>query len=688
MEPCDGYPTSLLKLRNSQEEFENKFYAAGECDRNAIVASYIAEVSSSDDPFIVTDLGTDLEWINTSRPLVSSDLRGRVVVLDFFTFCCINCQHVLPTVKHLEQEFPVQSGLLVVGIHSAKFDHEKQLGNVSKALMRLGITHPVVNDAHSSLWKHLRINCWPTLVVLGPSGQALLFLVGEGATQLLLPFCRVAMERFHPSPVTTLPLAPGALPTGPLCFPAKVCATEMRLIIADTGHHRIVITNHSGKVLQVVGGYEPGYRDGPLNGALFSEPNGVQWRDPHFILVADTGNHAIREVDLENGTVSTLAGTGKQGEDTEGGCLGQQQELNSPWDIYLVDNVLFIAMAGSHQIWAFFFRDEVLFGKQAYSKGTCACIAGSGAEGNRNNSYPLRATFAQPSGLCFQPPSSLHIADSESSSIRSLSLKDGTVRNVVGGGLDPTDLFCFGDTDGVALNAKLQHPLGVAWSTLKGRLYVADSYNHKVKEVDVEKRLCNTLVGGASVEDLPGVHSQFARLSEPGGLCIFGSKMYVADTNNHCVKVVDLDSGRVDVLAIVAPQATDCDGVSEESVSGGKCVSSVKLSPGGQLCLRLDPPVGLAVGAPNRWRVHCSQQVWLQNPLPAGTLEPATQATANLTLHEHSVEQEVNIQVTLQVYLCKGDVCAPHSWSFCVALFVDNEGPKSQEVFFSKDMYA
>ncbi|KAL3227335.1 hypothetical protein MRX96_048785 [Rhipicephalus microplus] len=594
MEPCDGYPTSLLKLRNSQEEFENKFYAAGECDRNAVVAGYIAEVSSSDDPFTVTDLGTDLEWINTSRPLVSYDLRGRVVVLDFFTFCCINCQHVLPTVKLLEQEFPVQSGLLVVGVHSAKFDHEKQLGNVSKALMRLGITHPVVNDAHSSLWKRLRINCWPTLVVLGPSGQALLFLVGEGATQLLLPFCRMAMEHFHPSPVTSLPLAPGALPTGPLCFPAKVCATETRLIIADTGHHRIVITSHSGTVLQAVGGYEPGYRDGPLNGALFSEPNGVHWRDPHFILVADTGNHAVREIDLENGTVSTLAGT--------------------------VDNVLFIAMAGSHQIWAFFFGDEVLFGKQTYSKGTCACIAGSGAEGNRNNSYPLRATFAQPSGLCFQPPSSLHIADSESSSIRSLSLKDGTVKNIVGGGLDPTDLFCFGDTDGVALNAKLQHPLGVAWSTLKGRLYVADSYNHKVKEVYVEKRLCNTLVGGATVEDSSGLHSQSAGLSEPGGLCIFGSRMYVADTNNHCVKVVDLDSGRVDVLAIVAPQATDCDGVNEESVSEGKCVSRVKLSPGGHLCLRFDPPV---------W-----PSCWSTEPME------------------------------------------------------DNDGPKSQEVFFPKDVYA
>ncbi|KAH6941622.1 hypothetical protein HPB50_020986 [Hyalomma asiaticum] len=464
MEPCDGYPTALLKLRNSQEEFENKFYAAEECDRNAVAASYIAEVSSSDDPFIVTDLGTDLEWINTSRPLVTSDLRGRVVVLDFFTFCCINCQHVLPTVKLLEQEFPVQSGLLVVGVHSAKFDHEKQLENVSNALMRLGITHPVINDAQSSLWKRLEINCWPTLVVLGPSGQVLLFLVGEGATQLLLPFCRAAMEHFQPSSLTPLPLVP------------------------DTGHHRIVITNHSGKVLQVVGGYEPGYRDGPFSGALFNEPNGVQWREPHFVLVADTGNHAIREINLENNTVSTLAGTGKQGEDTVGGQLGQQQELSSPWDLCLVDDVVFIAMAGLHQIWAFFFRDGVLFGKQNYSKGTCACVAGSGAEGNRNNSYPLKATFAQPSGLCFQPPCSLYIADSESSSIRVLSLKDGTVKNIVGGGLDPTDLFCFGDADGVALNAKLQHPLGVAWSTLKGKLYVADSYNHKLSELQTDGR--------------------------------------------------------------------------------------------------------------------------------------------------------------------------------------------------------
>lgn len=266
--------------------------------------------------------------------------------------------------KHLEEEFPVHSGLLVVGVHSAKFDHEKELGNVSKALMRLGIIHPVVNDAQSSLWKRLKINCWPTLVVLGPSGQALLFLVGEGAIQLLIPFCRVAMAHFLPSSLTSLPLAPGVLPTGMLRFPAKTCATETRLIIADTGHHRIVITDHSGKVLQVVGGSEPGYQDGPLDCTLFNEPNGVQWRDPHFILVADTGNHAIREVNLENSTVSTLAGTGQQGEDTVGGHLGQQQPLNSPWDICLVDDIVFIAMAGLHQIWAFFLQDEVLFGKR------------------------------------------------------------------------------------------------------------------------------------------------------------------------------------------------------------------------------------------------------------------------------------------------------------------------------------
>ncbi|KAK8764586.1 hypothetical protein V5799_032804 [Amblyomma americanum] len=681
MDPFDSFPTSLIKLRSAQEEFESQYCAAEESEQDTLITKYIAEVSNSDDPFIVTEFGTDLEWINTSRPLTSPDLRGRIVVLDFFTYCCINCQHVLPVVKRLERQFPVDSGLLVVGVHSAKFDEEKELSSVSKALQRLGIAHPVVNDAQSLLWKRLRINCWPTLVVLGPSGQALLFLVGEGAVRLLVPFCRIALGFFQPTALSHLPLTPGALPTGHLLFPAKVCATGTKLVIADTGHHRILVTNSSGRVLEAVGGYEPGYRDGPFDVVRFRDPQGILWRDAHTVLVADTGNHAIREVDIENKVVRTLAGTGKQGTDTLGGHLGPQQSLSSPWDICLVNDVLFIAMAGSHQIWAFFFQDSELFQKKTFRKGTCVCIAGSGEEGNRNNSYPLRATFAQPSGICFQPPCSLHIADSESSSIRTLSLLDGKVKNLIGGGLNPTDLFCFGDTDGVALEAKLQHPLGVAWSATKERLYVADSYNHKVREVDVEKRACTTFLGCARGENSSSC-SKAAGLNEPGGLCVLDSVLYVADTNNHCIKVVDLTSGHVEALAVTVPHAIDCD-----ELRSSKHVCHMELAPGGWLHLCLEPPDGLAAGAPNKWKVHSNPEAWRQNPLPVGTLEPGKPVTVELKLEDSYSDPRVNVHVTFDLYLCRGDVCVPRSFAFLLSVCVDRCGPAKQSFLFSKNMY-
>ncbi|XP_077541738.1 NHL repeat-containing protein 2-like isoform X2 [Haemaphysalis longicornis] len=620
-----------------------------------------------------------LEWMNTSRPLVASDLRGRVVVLDFFTYCCINCQHLLPTIRLLEETCPADSGLLVIGVHSAKFDHEKRLANVANALLRLGITHPVVNDSQSWLWQRLRINCWPTLVVLGPSGQLLLSLVGEGAAGLLVPFCRAALAHFRPASLTPLPLAPGTFPVGPLLFPAKVCATETRLVISDTGHHRILIADRGGKVLLTVGGPEPGYEDSSLDEARFRDPQGVIWRDPHFVLVADTGNHAIREVDLERRTVQTLAGTGQQGTDTVGGHLGPDQPLNSPWDICLVDNVVYIAMAGSHQVWALFLEDTVLYGKQLYDKGTCACIAGNGEERNRNNSYPLRASFAQPSGISFQPPCSLHIADSESSSIRTLSLKDGAVKNLVGGGLNPTDLFSFGDADGVALEAKLQHPLGVAWSSAKERLYVADSYNHKIREVDVKSRLCRTLFGGGE----GGSCQELGQLNEPGGLSVTGAVMYVADTNNHCIKVFDLNSSSVEILAVTLPDVTDSDRLSE-----GKKVSNVILAPEGKLCIVIEPPNGLAAGAPSRWKIHFNKQAWKQPTSSSGSLEATKSATCCLTLQRHDPGESLDVQVVLEAYICTGDVCMPRKYSFIIPVTMGDQGAREQEYCISKDMYA
>ncbi|CAN7976633.1 unnamed protein product, partial [Ixodes persulcatus] len=626
---------------------------------------------------------SDMDWINTSRPLTASNLRGRVVVLDFFTFCCINCQHVLPEIKRLEEELPPSSGLLVVGVHSAKFQHEKRPSSVGQALQRLGVNHPVVNDSSSRLWRKLWVNCWPTMVVLGPSSQALLVLVGEGSASFLRPFCRAAVDHFGTDlRLGALPLNPGGTPpSGPLRFPAKVFATETRLVVADTGHHRVLVADHDGRVLYAVGSREPGWRDGALNNARFNGPQGVVWRDPHFVYVADTGNHAVREVDLERVQVRTVAGTGQRGSDLEGGRQGPQQPLSSPWDLCLVEDILFIAMAGSHQLWALALRDSQLFGKLHLGAGTCLRVAGSGSEENRNNSYPLRASFAQPSGIAFHPPDVLYIADSESSAIRTLSLRTGAVKNLVGGALNPTDLFCFGDSDGSALDVRLQHPLGVCWSPDKQLLYVADSYNHKIRQVDVQKRLCITLAGTGVAGDATGSSSDEAQFDEPGGLCVVGSHLYVADTNNHCVKLVHLDSGFVEKVTLTLPDATD----SRDEDYASKDVSGVALAPEACLRLVLELPADLAPGAPHRWRLSFDKECWLPLSPCSGCLENA-EVAAELRLRSENVAR-LDVRVILETYTCRNGTCAPRLHSFRVPVTVDDRGKLLGECRISKETY-
>ncbi|XP_037089744.1 NHL repeat-containing protein 2-like [Pollicipes pollicipes] len=445
------------------------------------------------------------EWFNVSRPLeYASDLDDKLVVLDFFTYCCINCLHVLPSLHQLERDHSIEDGLVIVGVHSAKFDNERVSSNIAAALQRYDIAHPVVNDAQLVLWRRLEIACWPTLVIL-------------------------------------------------VRFPGKLCRLDARrLVLSDSGHHRLLVTDNSGAVLHVIGGPTAGFLDGKLGESKFSSPQGVA-ADGDVIYVADTENHAIRKVDLQAGLVETLAGTGQRGDDLEGGGVGRAQVLASPWDLCLVGDRLYLAMAGSHQIWALFLRDGTLFGKRPCPAGTCLRVAGSGQEENRNNSYPQRAAFAQPSGLTWDAAGArLLVADSESSSVRQVALADGAVRAVVGGARDPTNLFEFGDVDSAEGPARLQHPLGVAWSAADAALYVADTYNHKLKLVLADGRgfSCRTLAGSSRGDQTgPLLEAQF---NEPGGLLAepAGDRLLVADTNNHCIKRVDLATGTVDELDV------------------------------------------------------------------------------------------------------------------------------------------
>ncbi|XP_073412735.1 NHL repeat-containing protein 2 isoform X3 [Dendrobates tinctorius] len=596
-------------------------------------------------------------------------------------------------------------GLVVIGVHSAKFPNERVLENIKSAVLRYSISHPVVNDADATLWQELQVSCWPTLVLLGPQGNLLFSLVGEGHKENLFLFTSMALKFYKEKREIKEDRIPrrlykDSLPPSPLLFPGKVAVDPSgdTLVISDTGHHRILVVSMDGRILHTVGGPDSGRRDGGFSRCLFNSPQGVAIRDK-TIYVADTENHLIRKVDLDTLWVSTVAGTGSQGVDQEGGARGEQQPVSSPWDVaFGSPGVLWIAMAGTHQIWALFLEEGSLPRGSLLPPGSCIRFAGSGNEENRNNSYPHKAGFAQPSGLSVcsgDPWNCLFVADSESSSIRSVSLKDGAVKHIVGGERDPMNLFAFGDVDGAGINVKLQHPLGVSWAQTSGVLYVADSYNHKIKAVDPNSKSCVTLAGTGQAGNAPGPSFMEASFSEPGGLCAApdGRLLYVADTNNHQIKVLDMQTKMVSVLPVLSSEVGDVTDsalpIRIKSPKLPKSTPNVQLeplpvSPGQtlQLVLNLQLPAGakLTEGAPSFWFLFTEgHHDWLlagqKTYGEMGTLTTPVPMEVTLPLQFPCADPELRVGVC--VYYCTQDtVCMMKSVSFSQPLHV-TPGEKS-----------
>lgn len=464
------------------------------------------------------DIDSGDDWLNTANPLKLENLRGRIVVLDFWTLCCINCIHTLPDLAKLEAKYPGM--LVVIGIHSPKFEHEKKTEAVRQAILKYQVKHPVINDADHKLWKRFRVNHWPTLIVIDPDGNITARGSGEGHLEAMDHIVAELIKEYRPKKLLKeapldFKLVKPAERTA-LFFPGKVLADAPgnRLFIADSTHHRVVITTLGGKKIAVAGTGEDGLRDGAFDQAKFSDPQGMTLIG-ETLYVADRKNHAIRALDLKKRTVKTVAGTGEQDRRvrfTGGPAL--KVGLNSPWDLLTFNGRIYIAMAGDHQIWIF-----------SPKNGTIGPFAGTGLEEIVDG--PLnRCAFAQPSGLATDGKS-LFVADSETSSIRTLPLSGkGFVASIVGEGL-----FEYGDRNGVGKEARLQHPLAVVYRD--GLLYVADTYNHKIKVIDPKTRSCTTFTGRG--EDWTG-----RVFDEPGGLSLAGDKLYVADTNNHRIRVVDL----------------------------------------------------------------------------------------------------------------------------------------------------
>ena len=428
--------------------------------------------------------------------------------------------------------------LAVVGVHSAKFSAEQDTHNLRKAILRYDIEHPVVNDKEFRVWNDYGARAWPTLIFIDPQGKVIGKHEGEitvdAFDQVLGEMVRQFDQRglMDRRPLRFKLLEREKEWERPLSFPGKVLADAAsgQLFIADSNHNRVLVASLDGQVTHVAGTGEKGLKDGGFGQAAFDDPQGMILSNG-TLYVADTKNHAIREVDLAGQKVRTIAGTGQQATMFHGGGNGLSTALNSPWDLALHDGTLYIAMAGFHQLWRL---DLVTQEVRPH--------AGSGRE--RIVDGPLdQAQLAQPSGIATDGKT-LYFTDSETSSVRTVDLaRTGSVNTIVG-----LDLFTFGDVDGTGDEVRLQHPLGI--DVHESVLFIADTYNNKVKNVFPATKEAATILGSGQpgCEDGAGRQAQF---HEPGGLSVADGKVYIADTNNHAIRIADLDSHQVATLELI-----------------------------------------------------------------------------------------------------------------------------------------
>jgi thiol-disulfide isomerase/thioredoxin len=410
-------------------------------------------------------------WLNTGdRQYTLSELRGRIVILDFWTFCCVNCLHVLDELRELEEKH--RDTVVIIGVHSPKFVHEAEHRAVVDAVERYEVHHPVLDDPELATWKQYAVRAWPTLVVIDPEGYVVAQHAGEGHAHAIEKLVE-ELEAEHGAKGTLRRgdgpyVAPEPVATH-LRFPGKaLLLPDGGFLVSDTTRHRLVELEEDGEtVRRHFGTGERGLSDGGPDEARFSEPQGLAVLPDGRIAVADTVNHAIRALDLTTGVTSTLAGTGRQwwqGTPTSGPA--REVDLSSPWDLAWFGDRLWIAMAGVHQLWTYDPEDRAV--RVAAGTTNEGLVDGPAAE----------AWFAQPSGLAVSADGErLWIADSETSALRWVD-RDEHVHTAVG-----TGLFDFGHRDGAASQALLQHPIGVT-ALPDGSVAISDTYNHALRRYD------------------------------------------------------------------------------------------------------------------------------------------------------------------------------------------------------------
>ncbi len=591
-----------------------------------------------------------LDWINVDQPLTMAGLLGKIVIFDFWTYGCVNCLHIIPVLEQVETKFADE--VVVIGVHSAKFDNEGQTENLRQIVQRYGVHHPVVNDKDFAIWRTYGVNAWPTVAIVDPRGFVVIRQSGEipfEAFDAYLGGMIAYYDEQHPGLIdrTLLELAlEGAGDPGrPLLYPGKVLAdaASRRLFIADSSHNRIVIADmDSHEVLDIIGSSLRGFAGGAFEDARFDKPQGMALAGER-LYIADVNNHALRLADLAAREVITVAGNGIMGRSrlpfgqTIDNPLGVS--LRSPWDVELDDaGRLHIAMAGTHQLYIYEPDTNALYPS-----------VGNGREANLNGVSLANSELAQPSGLYYAGDGKLYFADSESSTIRLADFEQDLVSVV--SGTTENSLFDFGDIDGALGSNRLQHALGIEGGA-DGALYIADTYNSRIKVIPAGDSATQTAFGLGGAGGYADGNAASAQFDEPGGLSYADGILYVADTNNHVIRMIDLAAGEVETLEFSNPEALVIDQATL-TLLGGNSGDDAVVELSVQALAAGEGTLALRLVLPANSTINPLIDSLLELRFADGTVATATVTEAEMTVPVHWREGASQLTADLTLYYCR-----------------------------------
>ncbi len=485
------------------------------------------------------------QWLNLSRPLEIPDLKDRIILLDFWNYACVSCVQSLPEIKKLENQFG--SKLLIIGVHSAKFNNEKDLSAVKKAVLKHDITYPVINDSKLEIWNNFKINALPTFVLINPHGNIFKTYIGENELVKIKGDIKKLIDKFkfeinrNPLPVR---LEKFISIKNILDFPTKLeyvadfsynSHHSPAILIANTGGNNIIASSLSGNIVAKIGSGIAGFVDGDFDQASFKSPKGLIYQADKIYL-ADTANNALREIDLKLGKVKTLIGSGNVGEKIaidNKPLEAKNIDLASPTDIeFFPDkNNIAIANSGTNQILSYNIKNQ-----------TISVLAGDGFEGVLDGKYP-KNSLAQTSDMSVFGRK-LYFVDASSSSLRVLE-EDGNLKTLIG-----KDLNFFGHQNGNKSVAKMQHPLGLIVDDTGA--YISDSFNHTIRKYDFASNQISDLSGKQKKGDGIGLEN-LTQFDEPDGIISVLGNFYIADSNNNRIVILNRANLASEILNVMPP---------------------------------------------------------------------------------------------------------------------------------------